>query len=147
MNINRSPRRYARAFRGVKRTADRYVRTMLHRVSLALALALGSFVVVEATACDPVKMPADMPGPPGCGRRDPRNSGPSTMSVAQNTVLKNNGHPGAIEENEQGGLSWVYVRSSGSVFGESETAEMFIFNGEGLLVGTKTEVRKHLGKG
>lgn len=118
------------------------------RVSqLLLATALSLASVVAVSGCGPVKMPAEMPGPLGCGRRDPNTSGPSTMSVAQNTVLKNNGHPGAVEPNEQGGLTWMYVRSAGSVFGESETAEMFIFNAEGLLVGTKTEIRKQLGKG
>ena len=118
------------------------------RASLLLVTAFSlASSVVAVSGCDPVKMPAEMPGPLGCGRRDPRDSGPSTMSVAQNTVLKNNGHPGGVEPNEQGGMTWFYVRSAGSVFGESETAEMFLFNAEGLLVGTKTEIRKQLGKG
>ncbi len=115
--------------------------------SFVVVAALAVCAPIALAACGPVKMPAEMPGPLGCGRRDPRDSGPSTMSVAQNTVLKNNGQPGVVEPNDKGGMSWMYIRSAGSVFGESETAEMFIFNGEGLLVGTKTEIRKQLGKG
>jgi hypothetical protein len=117
----------------------------MHRL-LSLALLLCVPVVVVA-GCGPVKMPSEMPGPVGCGRRDPRVSGPSTMSVAQNTVLKNNGVPGSVEPNEHGGMSWMYLRSAGSVFGESETADLFIFNAEGLLVANKTELRRQTGKG
>lgn len=117
---------------------------MLSRFALVAALASG--FVVATTACEPVKLPHELPGPPGCGRRDPRASGPSTLSVAQNTVLKNNGHPSSAEPNEHGGRTWVYYRSSGSVFGEQEAADLFAFDAQGLLVSQKTEVSRQVGK-
>ena len=40
----------------------------------------------------------------------------------------------------------IYVRQAGSVFGEQETAEMFVFDDKGLLVEQKTEIRKSVGK-
>lgn len=116
-------------------------------VVVAAALFFVAVVPVGlGTACDPVKMPHEMPGPPNCGKRDPSVSGPSTMSVAQNTALRNQGMPGALQDNEQGGKTWVYRRQAGSVFGESETEEHFIFDAQGLLVGQKTEVRKQVGR-
>lgn len=111
-----------------------------------VAPAASLVVLLAAVACDPVKMPHEEPGPPGAGKREPSVSGPSTMSVAQNTTLRTQGMPGVTEENEHGGRNWIYVRQVGSVFGESETAEIFIFNAQGLLVGQKTEVRKQVGK-
>jgi hypothetical protein len=117
-----------------------------------LAVARASFfvtlvaLIAVVVGCDPVTMPHEMPGPPGCGKRDPSVSGPSTMSVAQNTTLRNQGMPGVIEDNEHGGKSWIYVRQAGSVFGETETAEIFIFSAQGLLVAQKTEMRKNVGR-
>lgn len=117
------------------------------RCSVVVAAAFfACSLCVGAVACDPVKMPHEMPGPPGCGKRDPSVSGPSTMSVAQNTTLRNQGMPGATEDNDVGGKSWIYLRQAGSVFGETETAEVFIFDAQGLLVGQKTEVRKNVGR-
>jgi hypothetical protein len=102
--------------------------------------------VVVTGACEPVKLPHEMPGPPGCGKRDPSQSGPSTLSVAQNTTLKNMGMPGAVEDNDVGGKTWLYSRQAGSVFGETATIEAYVFDAQGLLVAQKTEVRKHVGK-
>lgn len=104
------------------------------------------FCAVFTPGCGPVKMPHEMPGPPNAGKRDPSVSGPSTMSVAQNTTLRNQGMPGQLQDNEHGGKTWIFLRQAGSVFGESETAEMFIFDAQGLLVGQKTEVRKQVGR-
>ncbi len=110
-------------------------------------LAASALVFVAVVGgCDPVLMPHQMPGPPGCGKRDPTVAGPSTLSVAQNTTLKNQGTPGLVVDNEHGGKDWTFVRQAGSVFGETETAEIFSFDAEGLLVGQRTEVRKHVGK-
>ena len=106
------------------------------------ALVLSVLVV----GCDPVKMPYEMAGPPGCGMRDPSASGPSTLSVAQQTTLRNQGMPGELTNNDKGGKTWMYVRQAGSVFGEQETAEEFIFDAQGLLVAQKTEIRKSVGK-
>jgi hypothetical protein len=96
--------------------------------------------------CGKVQMPHEVPGPPGSGLRDPRNSGPSTMSVAQQTTIKNQGMPLDMLDNDKGGKTWMYVRQSGGVFGEKETAELFEFDARGLLVSQRTEVRKDLGK-
>ena len=84
-----------------------------------------------------------MPGPPGAGLRDPASSGPSTMSVAQQTTLRNQGYPHQLVDNAKGGKTWVYVRQQGSVFGEQETAEMYAFDDRGLLYEQKTEIRKY----
>jgi hypothetical protein len=119
-------------------------RRLLRRL-LSVAFLLGAPVVIFA-GCEPVTLPHEMPGPPGCGRRDPSQSGPSTLSVAQNTTLKNMGMPGALEENDLGGLTWLYSRQAGSVFGESATIEAYIFDAQGLLKAQKTEVRKQVGK-
>jgi hypothetical protein len=111
--------------------------------------SLGLLVVVSLAffaACDPVKMPHEMPGPVGAGKRDPSIAGPSTMSVAQQTTLRNQGMPLQLIDNDKGGKTWVYVRQAGSVFGEQETAEMFVFDHRGLLVEQKTEIRKYSGK-
>lgn len=112
----------------------------------AIALSAGVGALGATIACDPVKMPHEMPGPPGCGARDPRQSGPSTLSVAQNTVVRNMGHPSVVEPNDVGGRTWIYFRQSGSVFGESETAELYVFDAQGLLSSQKTEVRSKTGK-
>jgi len=114
------------------------------RASLTLPALLVSLAL--AAACGPVKMPHELPGPPGSGMRDPRQAGPSTMSVAQNTVMKNNGHPVSADPNEHGGRTWVFVRSTGSVFGEQEVDDLFAFDAQGLLISQKSEVRKSLGK-
>jgi hypothetical protein len=116
------------------------------RLALFVAVFLVSPVVIATSACGPVKLPHEMPGPPGCGQRDPSQSGPSTLSVAQNTTMKNMGLPGALEDNEFGGKTWLYSRQAGSVFGESSTIEAFIFDAQGLLVGQKTHVQKQVGK-
>jgi hypothetical protein len=119
----------------------------MHRhVAIAIAIACCAPTVMWSVACEPVKLPNQMPGPPGCGMRDPRESGPSTLSVAQNMVLKNNGHPATAEPNEHGGRSWVFYRSSGSVFGEQDAADLFVFDAQGLLVSQKTEVSRKVGK-
>ncbi|MBM4281996.1 MAG: hypothetical protein FJ137_14965 [Deltaproteobacteria bacterium] len=114
---------------------------MLLRALLVVIVALPLL-----STCEPVTLPHELPGPPGCGRRDPNQSGPSTLSVAQNTTVRNMGMPGALEDNERGGKTWLYSRQAGSVFGESATIEAFVFDAQGLLVAQKTEVRKQVGK-
>jgi hypothetical protein len=116
------------------------------RPALLAGLALLAPLTVTTAACEPVKLPHEMPGPAGCGKRDPNQSGPSTLSVAQNTSVKNMGLPGGLEENEFGGRTWLYSRAAGSVFGESATIEAFIFDAQGLLVAQKTQVQKQVGK-
>jgi hypothetical protein len=119
---------------------------MFRRVAFVACLLAGAVSIGAVVACEPVKLPHELPGPPGCGLRDPRTSGPSTMSVAQNTVLKNHGFPASAEPNEHGGRTWVFLRASGSVFGEQEAADLFVFDAQGLLVSQKTEVRRQVGK-
>jgi hypothetical protein len=114
-------------------------------LSLLVVVTLATFTVVTG-ACEPVKLPHETPGPPGCGLRDPSTAGPSTLSVAQQMTLKNQGPPMALEDNAHGGKSWLYIRQSGSVFGEKETAEAFAFDKDGLLKEQTTELRKFSGK-
>lgn len=118
----------------------------MRALPLASLLVAALSLTTVAAGCDPVKLPHEMPGPLGAGKRDPRTSGPSTMSVAQQTTLRNQGTPGTVEDNDKGGKTWVYVRQSGSVFGEQETAEIFVFDDRGLLVEQKTELRRYVGK-
>jgi len=112
------------------------------------SIALTLVVVVSGAldACEPVKMPHETPGPPGCGLRDPSQTAPAMLSVAQQQVLRNQGPPRVLEVNDKGGKTWVYYRSTGSVFGETDTAEIFVFNDVGLLVSQRTETRRHVGK-
>ena len=107
-----------------------------------------AFVVAAAlaAACDPVKLPNEMPGPPGCGLRDPSQSGPSMLSVAQQQVFRAQGSPNTLEDNDKGGKTWVYLRQQGSVFGEKETAETFVFDASGILLSQRTETRRSVGK-
>ncbi len=118
----------------------------MRKLALALSLGFTLAVPVAATGCHPVKMPYEMPGPIGCGMRDPRESGPALLSVAQQQTLRNQGNPLDVTDNDKGGKTWVYVRQAGSVFGEQETAEEFVFDAQGLLVQQKTEIRKAVGK-
>jgi hypothetical protein len=119
-------------------------------LSLIVVVTLTTFTVALSaatlSACEPVKLPHETPGPPGCGLRDPSTAGPSTLSVAQQMTLKNQGPPMALEDNVHGGKTWLYVRQAGSVFGEKETAEAFAFDKDGLLKEQTTELRKYTGK-
>ena len=54
-------------------------------LSRVIVLAL---VVVGLGACQPAKLPKDMPGPPGCGMRDPRNTSPNMLSMAQKMAYR-----------------------------------------------------------
>jgi hypothetical protein len=119
---------------------------MLARVARWVVAAALLTVPLAVGACEPVVLPHQVPGPPGCGMRDPSQSGPTTLSVAQQQVLRNQGPPQALDENEHGGRTWVYFRQQGSVFGERETAETFAFNAQGLLVAQKVETRRYVGK-
>ena len=99
-----------------------------------------------SAACEPVKLPHEIPGPPGSGLRDPRTSGPTTMSTAQNKVYRENGSPDELRDNDKGGKDWIYTRSQGSVFGEQQKIEIFSFDNTGLLVASKTELIRAVGK-
>ena len=78
-------------------------------------------------------------------------------------VYPKRGHTGAAEGgatavvldedrlDEQGydtisGGDWLYRRSSGSVFGEQQTVELFVFDVEGILKGRDTDVVRKVGK-
>lgn len=105
----------------------------------ALALAF--------SACEPVKLPHEQPGPPGCGLKDPRETAPGMLSIAQKEAFRQNGSPHEVVKNKHGGMDWRYKRSAGSVFGERQTIEILSFNAQGLLVAKDTEVIKKVGKG
>jgi hypothetical protein len=112
-----------------------------------LALVLGAMpAVLVVSGCDPVKMPHEQPGPIGCGKRDPRDTAPGMLSVAQKKALQENGNPAEVRPNALGGLDWLYRRSSGSVFGEQQTVELFVFDVEGILRGRDTDVVRKVGK-
>ena len=125
---------------------DVCMRSLLVGRSFALPVVLGLAVALGALACERVKMPYEMPGPPGCGMRDPSQTGPSMLSVAQQNTLRGQGTPGSLEDNERGGKTWIYFRQAGSVFGEKETVETFTFDKDGILVAQKTDLRKYVGK-
>jgi hypothetical protein len=113
------------------------------RTVFALVVA---FVVVFICACEPVKQAHEQPGPIGCGMRDPRETSPGMLSVAQQTTYKQQGSPDELQNNSHGGKSWLYYRKSGSVFGEEQTLETFTFDAQGLLVDKKTDVVYKVGK-
>lgn len=121
----------------------RAARTATRLLCACLALAP---VVVAGVACEPVKLPHEQPGPPGCGMRDPRDTAPGMLSVAQKEAYRTNGSPDQVRPNKHGGLDWLYERSRGSVFGEQQTVEVLSFNAEGILVGRDTEVIMRVGK-
>lgn len=97
-------------------------------------------------ACEPVKLPHELPGPAGAGQRDPRVSGPTTMSNAQNKLYRESGSPDELRDNDKGGKDWIYQRSIGSVFGEQQKVEVYSFDAQGILVGSRTDMIRSVGK-
>tara|TARA_B100000683_G_C12439712_1_gene535479 strand:+ start:469 stop:816 length:348 start_codon:yes stop_codon:yes gene_type:complete len=97
-------------------------------------------------ACDPVQMSHQKPGPPGCGLKDPRKTAPGKLSLGQKKILRERGTPGRVKPNDHGGLDWLYVRRSGSVFGEEEQMESFVFNAQGVLLARDAELIYKKGK-
>lgn len=135
------PSRSVRADKNAPRSAPRASGRLLR-----LVLALSPAVVVALGACEPVKLPHEQPGPPGCGMRDPRDTAPGMLSIAQKEAYRQNGSPDEVRPNKSGGLDWRFARSSGSMFGEQQTIEILSFDKDGLLVGRETEVVRKLGK-
>lgn len=119
-------------------------RTPLRLVRWGLAAFL--FLVVGLVACQPAKLPEDMPGPANCGLKDPRNTAPGMLSMAQKTTIQKMGKPADVEPNEHGGLDWVYKQTAGSVFGQEETVTVYTFDKDGLLKGTKKDLISKVGK-
>jgi hypothetical protein len=109
-------------------------------------LLLLATVFLTFAACEPVKLPHEQPGPPGCGLRDPRDTAQGMLSIAQKEALRQNGKPDEVAKNDKGGLNWQYQRSVGSVFGEQVSVEVLIWDAQGLLVGKTTDVLKKVGK-
>lgn len=110
----------------------------------ALAASLG--LAGLASGCEPVKLPHQQPGPAGCGKRDPRNTAPGMLSIAQKETYRKLGSPDDVRDNDRGGLDWLYRRSSGSVFGEQQTVEVYQFDKDGLLYNQTTDVLRRVGK-
>ena len=119
---------------------------MIARFFSRSAVLPATLALLLCSACEPVQRPDEVPGPAGCGMRDPSQTGPSLLSVAQQTAIKNRGMPHQLEDNSVGGKTWIYFRTTGSVFGETEAAELLTFDKDGLLKEQKTEVRRHVGK-
>ena len=112
------------------------------RLLLVLStLSLGLFL-----ACEPATLPQDLPGPVGCGMRDPRSSAPNMLSMAQKLAYKDNSAISDVRPNKFGGMDWIYRQTSGSVFGQQEKVITLSFNAQGLLVGSHTEMVSKLGK-
>ena len=115
----------------------------MHTWLLAALLSAGS---CGGTGCEPVKLPHQQPGPIGCGLRDPRETAPGMLSIAQKEAYRKQGSPNEVRSNERGGLDWLYPRSRGSVFGEEQTVEILSFDIEGLLYRQETEMLRKVGK-
>jgi hypothetical protein len=101
------------------------------------------------TGCSRVKMPEETPGPPGCGLLDPRQTSPGKLSMAQQRVLREAGSPHDVidgEKGAQGGKVWIYERSAGSQFGESQSQIVYVWSKDGLLLEQKTELLRKVGK-
>jgi hypothetical protein len=113
---------------------------------LRSVFVLVAFVTLLLTACEPVKQAHEQPGPIGCGMRDPRDTSPGMLSVAQQTTHKQQGSPDELQTNSHGGKDWLFYRKTGSVFGEEQTLETFVFDAQGLLVEKKTDVVYKVGK-
>ena len=105
-----------------------------------------SFLCVGALSCDPVALPHEKPGPADCGLKDPRNTAPGKLSLGQKKVLREKGPPSRVEPNKNNGLDWLYVRRSGSVFGEEEALERLSFSNRGILKALDVELLYKKGK-
>ncbi len=114
--------------------------------SLALALTIGGSATVVASGCGRAKLATDMPGPNGCGLRDPRETSPGMLSMAQKQYFQKRRAVKDVKRNEHGGLDWIYNVSAGSVFGEQQRVETISFDAQGLLVNTNVELLRRVGK-
>ncbi len=121
---------------------------LMSRVLLVGCCAIGllSVSVVTATGCGRGKLITDTKGPAGCGLRDPRETSPNMLSMAQKTYFQKHRAIKDVRKNAHGGLDWIYKLSAGSVFGEQQTLETISFDKDGLLVDSKTELLRRVGK-
>lgn len=118
----------------------------MHALIRAFALTLTVSSALTVVGCEPVKQAHEMPGPIGCGMRDPRDTSPGMLSVAQQMTLKQQGDPDEVNTNDKGGKDWLYYRKTGSVFGEQQTVDTFAFDAQGILADKKTDVVYKVGK-
>ena len=105
-----------------------------------------SLLIGGNLACDPVTLSHEKPGPVDCGLKDPRTTAPGKLSLGQKKVLREKGPPGNIEPNKINGLDWMYLRRSGSVFGEEEAIERLSFDNRGVLKAQNVELVYKKGK-
>ena len=115
-------------------------------VRVLAVFSLCTLILSAFSACEPAALPEDLPGPAGCGMKDPRDTAPGMLSLAQKMVLKKKGKPTAVEKNAVGGLDWVYSLKSGGVFGEEETVTKVSFDGGGVHKGTLRDLISKVGK-
>ena len=108
-------------------------------------VALGSLAIGTA-ACGRGELATDAKGPPGCGMRDPRETSPNMLSMAQKTYFQTRRAVKDVQPNAHGGLDWIYKVSAGSVFGEQQQLETVSFDKDGLLVGKNVELLRKVGK-
>ena len=111
-----------------------------------MRLILTIMFALYAAGCDPVALPHQRPGPVDCGLKDPRETAPGKLSLGQKKLLREKGPPGQVMTNKINGLDWVYVRRSGSVFGEEETLERLSFDNRGVLMAQDVELVYKKGK-
>ena len=97
-------------------------------------------------SCDPVTLSHEKPGPVDCGLKDPRSTAPGKLSLFQKKILREKGPPMRVEANKINGLDWLYVRRSGSVFGEEETVERLSFDNRGILKAQNVDLVYKKGK-
>jgi hypothetical protein len=116
------------------------------RTFMAVATGAVCAAGLGLMGCDPAKRPEDEPGPAGCGLRDPRDTAPGMLSLAQKTALKKMGKPDEVAKNDQGGLDWIYRMKSGGVFGEEETVTALTFDAGGVLKASKKDLLRKVGK-
>ncbi len=114
--------------------------------ALCCGLAVAATPVVSLTGCGRGKLATDIKGPAGCGLRDPRETSPNMLSMAQKTYFQKHRAIKDVRKNEHGGLDWIYKLSAGSVFGEQQTLETVSFDKDGLLVGVEKELLRKVGK-
>ena len=118
---------------------------MAHLARLLVALTAFSSILA-LSACEPATLPEHLPGPAGAGLRDPRQTSPNMMSMAQKKWFQKYGSPDETQKNAHGGLDWIYQRSHGSQFGEQQEVETLSFDAGGVLNDQRKETLRRVGK-
>lgn len=112
-----------------------------------LSVVFAAFTaLLWCTACEPAVLPEHKPGPANCGLKDPRETSPNMLSMAQKKWYQKYGSPDSVQKNEHGGLDWIYERSHGSQFGEQQEVETLSFDKGGVLKKAENRTLRRVGK-